>query len=217
MDFLFADSESEKMIEEAKDKRLKRGLSNVSKACRALLISGGKLTYKDIGAYCVENFNTPGKGAFDNGSESSKKYKVLISFYKSLIKVEPKGSEDEFSELPIGVKTYISQIEQRNKLLEKVQKEIDGKSLRTEVVSLTNTIKSHGFESDHANTVAAQEVLTNEQKKSLRVLLFDLPEYASDELGIQGEGEMVRLVSKSTGAILLNPRQYNGLKGLLSN
>ncbi len=217
MDFLFADSESEKMIEEAKDKRLKRGLSNVSKSCRALLLKGEKLTYKEIGEYCVENFKSPGKGAFDNGSESSFKYKDLIGFYKSLIKVELKDDNDEFSALPIGVRTYISQIEQRNNLLEKVQKEIDGKSLRTEVVSLTDTIKSHNFKSDHANTVTAQGVLTNEQKKSLRVLLFDLPEYASDELEIQGEGEIVRLVSKSTGAVLLNPRQYNGLRELLSS
>jgi len=215
MDFLFADSESEKMIEEAKDKRLKKGFENVSKACRALLLDGRKLTYKEIGEYCVENFKSPGKGAFDNGSESSFKYKKLIGFYKSLIKVEPKDDNDELSGLPIGVKTYISQLEQRNSLLEKIQKEIDGKSLRTEVVSLTDTIKSHGFESDHANTVSAQGVLTNEQKKSLRVLLFDLPECASDELELRGEGEMVYLFSKSTGAILLNPRQYNGLKELL--
>ena len=131
------------------------------------------------------------------------------------VKVEPRDDNDELSELPIGVKTYISQLEQRNSLLEKIQKEIDGKSLRTEVVSLDDTIKSHGFESDHANTVAAHGVLTNEQKKSLRVLLFDLPEYASDELEVQGDGEVARLVSKSTGAILLNPRQYNGLRELL--
>ena len=215
MDFLFADSESDKMIEKAKDKRLKTGFENVSRACRALLLEGRKLTYKEIGDYCVKHFKTPGKGAFDNGSESSKKYKILIGFYKSLVKVEPRDDNDELSELPIGVKTYISQLEQRNSLLEKIQKEIDGRSLRTEVVSLTDTIKSHGFESDHANTVSAQGVLTNEQKKSLRVLLFDLPECASDELEIQGEGEVVRLVSISTGAILLNPRQYNGLKGLL--
>tara|TARA_E500000178_G_C17031985_1_gene761064 strand:+ start:3154 stop:3804 length:651 start_codon:yes stop_codon:yes gene_type:complete len=215
MDFLFADSEAEKMIEEAKDKRLKKGLTNVSKACRALLLNNKKLTYEEIGDYCVENFKTPGKGAFGNGSDSSKKYKELIGFYKSLIKVDRKDDEDELSELPIGVKAYISQLEQRNNLLEKVQKEIDGKSLRTEVVSLTDTIKSHGFESDHANTVVAQGVLTTEQKKSLRVLLFDLPEYVSEELEIQGDDEMVRLVSKSTGVILLNPRQYNGLKDLL--
>ena len=175
MDFLFADSESAKMIEEAKDKRLKTGFSNVSKTCRALLLDGRKLTYKEIGEYCVGNFKTPGKGAFDNGSESSFKYKELIGFYKSLIKVERKDDNDELSKLPIGVKTYISQLEQRNSLLEKLQKEIDGKSLRTEVVSLTDTIKSHNFKSDHANTVAAQGVLTNEQKKSLRVLLFELP------------------------------------------
>ena len=215
MDFLFADSESDKMKEEAKDKRLINGFENVSKACRALLLDGRKLTYKEIGEYCVKNFKSPGKGAFDNGSDSSYKYKKLIGFYRALVKVEPKDDNDEFSGLPIGVKTYISQLEQRNSLLEKIQKEIDGRSLRTEVVSLTDTIKSHGFESDHANTVSAQGVLTNEQKKSLRVLLFDLPECASDELEIQGEGEVVRLVSISTGAILLNPRQYNGLKGLL--
>ena len=139
MDFLFADSEAEKMIEEAKDKRLKKGLTNVSKACRALLLNNKKLTYEEIGDYCVENFKTPGKGAFGNGSDSSKKYKVLIGFYKSLIKVDRKDDEDELSELPIGVKAYISQLEQRNNLLEKVQKEIDGKSLRTEVaVSYTH-------------------------------------------------------------------------------
>jgi hypothetical protein len=217
MDFLFADSESDKMKEEAKDKRLKNGFENVSKSCRALLLDGRKLTYKEIGEYCVKNFKSPGKGAFDNGSDSSYKYKKLIGFYRALVKVEPKDDNDEFSGLPIGVKTYISQLEQRNSLLEKIQKEIDGRSLRTEVVSLTDTIKSHGFESDHANTVSAQGVLTNEQKKSLRVLLFDLPECASDELEIQGEGEVVRLVSISTGAILLNPRQYNGLKELLSS
>ena len=215
MDFLFADSESDKMIEKAKDKRLKTGFENVSRACRALLLEGRKLTYKEIGDYCVKHFKTPGKGAFDNGSESSKNYKILIGFYRALLKVEPKDDNDELSKLPIGVKTYISQLEQRNSLLEKIQKEIDGKSLRTEVVSLTDTIKSHGFESDHANTVVAQGVLTTEQKKSLRVLLFDLPEYASEELEIQGDDEMVRLVSKSTGVILLNPRQYNGLKDLL--
>lgn len=215
MDFLFADSESAKMIEEAKDKRLKTGFENVSSACRALLLEGRKLTYKEIGDYCVKHFKTPGKGAFDNGSESSKKYKVLIGFYKSLIKVEPKDDNGELSALPLGVQTYISHLEQRNNLLEKMQKEIDGKSLRTEVVSLTDTIKSHNFKSDHANTVTAQGVLTNEQKKSLKVLLFELPEYASDEFELRGEGEMVHLFSKSTGAILLNPRQYNGLKGLL--
>jgi hypothetical protein len=215
MDFLFADSESDKMIEEVKDKRLKKGLSNVKKACRAILLKDGRLTYKEIGSYCVENFESPSAGSFSNGTESSKKYKKLIGFYKSLLKVEPRNDNDELSELPLGVKAYISHLEQRNSLLEKIQKEIDGKSLRTEVVSLTDTIKSHGFESDHANTVSAQGVLTNEQKKSLRVLLFDLPECASDELEIQGEGEVVRLVSISTGAILLNPRQYNGLKELL--
>lgn len=215
MDFLFADSESEKMIEEVKDKRLKRGLSNVSKACRALLLDGRKLTYKVIGDYCVENFKSPSAGSFGNGTESSEKYKTLIGFYRALVKVDPRDDNDELSGLPIGVKTYISQLEQRNSLLEKIQKEIDGKSLRTEVVSLTDTIKSHGFESDHANTVSAQGVLTSEQKKSLRVLLFDLPECASDELELRGEGEMVYLFSKSTGAILLNPRQYNSLKELL--
>lgn len=215
MDFLFADSESAKMIEEAKDLRSKTGFENVSKSCRALLLKGRKLTYKEIGEYCVENFKTPGEGALTNGSKSSKKYKILIGFYKSLIKVEHKDDNDELSELPIGVKTYISQLEQRNQLLERVQKEIDGKSLRTQVVSLTDTIKSHGFESDHANTVSAQGVLTNEQKKSLKVLMFDLPEYASDELGLLGEGEMVYLFCKSTGSTLLNPRQYNGLRELL--
>jgi hypothetical protein len=217
MDFLFADSESDKMIEGVKDKRLKRGLSNVSKACRALLLDGIKLTYKAIGDYCVENFESPSAGSFGNGTESSKKYKTLIGFYRALVKVDPRDDNDELSDLPIGVKAYISQLEQRNNLLEKIQKEIDGKSLRTEVVSLTDTIKSHGFESDHANTVSAQGVLTNEQKKSLRVLLFDLPECASDELELRGEGEMVYLFSKSTGAILLSPRQYNGLKALLSS
>ena len=215
MDFLFADSEAEKMIEEAKDKRLKKGLTNVSKACRALLLNNKKLTYEEIGGYCVENFKTPGKGAFGNGSDSSKKYKDLIGFYKSLIKVERKDDEDELSELPIGVKAYISQLEQRNNLLEKVQKEIDGKSLRTEVVSLTDTIKSHNFKSDHANTVVAQGVLTNEQKKSLKVLLFELPDYAPNEFEFQGEGEMVHIFSKSTGRPLLNPRLYRGLKDLL--
>lgn len=214
MDFLFADSESDKMIEKAKDKRLKTGFENVSRACRALLLEGRKLTYKEIGDYCVKHFKTPGKGAFDNGSESSKNYKILIGFYRALLKVEPKDDNDELSKLPIGVKTYISQLEQRNSLLEKIQKEIDGKSLRTEVVSLTDTIKSHGFVSDHANTVSAQGVLTNEQKKSLRVLLFDLPDY-TDEFEFKGEGEMVHLFSKSTMKSLLNPRQYRGLKDLL--
>ncbi len=214
MDFLFADSESDKMIEEVKDKRLKRGLSNVSKACRALLLDGRKVTYKAIGDYCVENFKSPSAGSFGNGTESSEKYKTLIGFYKALVKVEPRDDNDELSGLPIGVETYISHLEQRNNLLEKVQKEIDGKSLRTEVVSLTDTIKTHNFKSDHANTVTAQGVLTNEQMKSLKVLLFDLPEY-TNEFEFRGEGEMVHLFSKSTMKPLLNPRQYRGLKDLL--
>jgi len=214
MDFLFADSESDKMIEEVKDKRLKRGLSNVSKACRALLLDGRKVTYKAIGDYCVENFKSPSAGSFGNGTESSEKYKTLIGFYKALVKVEPRDDNDELSGLPIGVETYISHLEQRNNLLEKVQKEIDGKSLRTEVVSLDDTIKSHNFKSDHANTVSAQGVLTNEQKKSLKILLFALPEY-TNEFELRGEGEMVHLFSKSTNNNLLNPRQYRGLKGLL--
>lgn len=214
MDFLFADSESDKMIEEVKDKRLKKGLSNVKKACRALLLDERKLTYIAIGDYCVENFESPSAGSFSNGTESSKKYKSLIGFYKALVKVEPRDDGDELSGLPIGVETYISHLEQRNSLLEKIQKENDGKSLRTEVVSLTDTIKSHNFKSDHANTVTAQGVLTNEQKKSLKVLLYELPDY-TNEFEFEGEGEMVHIFSKSTMKPLLNPRQYRGLKELL--
>ena len=215
MDFLYADSESDKMIEGVKDKRLKTGLLNVSKACRFLLLNNKKLTYKEIGAYCVENFQSPSKGAFDNGSESSKKYKKLIGLYKSLIKVDLHDNKDEISDLPLGVKIYISQLEQRNQLLEKIQKEFDGKKLRTEIVSLTDTVKSYSLESGEVDLASAKGVLTSGQKKSLRFLLLDLPYYASDELELQGEGKMVRLISTSTGAILLSPSSYNALKELI--
>ena len=216
MDTLFADSEADKLIEDARENstmRLVKNLINVKDVCRGRVKLREPLTYVGIAKECVEKFGKPSEGTIDNDTRGY--FKPLIKLYQELVSPSETFKDDALNELPIDIKIYIKQLEKRNDLLEKIQKQMTAEANRTEVHSVTETVELHDGLSDHARVVKSTEQLASGLKKAFK-RLYGVIEYAEEELIFQGEEGSERLVSKSTGVILLTPTEVRDIKKAIS-